>query len=308
MLKNNLFIYEHGVCGEEIPDGIAVEGIAMFKSMLYFSKYYNLVSFVRPEFRSFFSFDEGNFDSALESSDSALIVAPENDFTLYNLTERVEKAGVENLGSSTKALKITSDKWLLYKKLKGRVNVPATSKKPLGVNYLVKPRVSCGGEGIRIGGKIPEGFIAQEYVEGNHYSVSFFVHDGDIHVLSVNEQILENFEYKGAVIPADAGKDAVEEAIRAVELIEGLNGYVGVDIVSGREDFVIEINARLTTPSSVFSEVYGKSYADMRQEILEKGELKIKPLRKIMMVKGTGGDGFVNYKGHSINLKTLKEF
>ncbi|MBE8540361.1 ATP-grasp domain-containing protein [Geoglobus acetivorans] len=306
-MKSKLFIYEHGVCGEKLPESIAVEGLAMFKSMLDFSEYYDLVSFVRPEFRSFFRFGDGNFDEVLEMADHALIVAPENDWILRDLTKKIEKAGVENFGSSSKALRITSDKWELYRKLKNKVNVPETSLNKLDGEYVVKPRVSCGGDGIKKGGEVPQGYIAQELVDGKPLSFSFYVNDGEIHLLSVNEQILEGFEYRGAIIPAEYDGDAVEEAIRAVEVVEGLNGFVGVDAVAGSDTFVIEINGRLTTPSVAFKYVYGMSYAGMREMILKNGHAEFRPLRRVMLLKGKG-DGYVQHGEHSIILKTIQEF
>ena len=93
-MKSKLFIYEHGVCEEEIPEDIAIEGVAMFKAMLSFGNYFELVSYVRNDFSSFFPFSSGSFDECLENCDKALIVAPEDDYTLLKLTRRVEKAGV----------------------------------------------------------------------------------------------------------------------------------------------------------------------------------------------------------------------
>ncbi|WP_394324670.1 ATP-grasp domain-containing protein [Geoglobus acetivorans] len=202
---------------------------------------------------------------------------------------------------------MTSDKWELYRKLKNRVNVPETSLKELDCEYVVKPRVSCGGDGIRVGGEVPQGHVAQELVNGKHLSFSFYVNDGEIHLLSVNEQILKDFEYRGAVIPAEYDGDAAEEAIRAVEVVEGLNGFVGVDAVAGSETFVIEINARLTTPSVAFKYAYGVGYAEMREMILKNGHAEFRPLRRIMLLKGKG-DGYVQHGEHSIILKTIQEF
>ncbi len=58
------------------------------------------------------------------------------------------------------------------------------------------------------------------------------------------------FKYRGSRVPFDhrAKKRALELACSAVNLIPGLGGYVGVDLVLG-EDLVqlIEINPRLTT-------------------------------------------------------------
>ena len=301
MKRSKLFIYEHGVCGERIPDEIAIEGVAMFKSLLSFGKYFDLVSFVRDDFRSMFPFGRGSFKECLEICDKAIIVAPEDEFTLLNLTREVEKAGVENLGSSSEAIEITSDKWKTFKKIKNKVATPETSLKPLDCEYVVKPRVSCGGCGIRIGGDVPDGFLAQELIKGKPLSVSLYVGE-DVRVLSVNEQILENFSYKGGIVPADHDRDVIEAAISSIESIKGLKGYVGVDIVLADQPFVIEINARLTTPVIVFEHVYGMSYADMLWSFVNGRDVEIKPKRRVMFYKGHG-EGFVSYGGNSIILK-----
>ena len=303
MKRSKLFIYEHGVCGEKIPDEIAIEGVAMFKSLLSFGKHFDLVSFVREDFSSVFPFGSGSFRECLEICDKAIVVAPEDDFTLLNLTKEIERADVENLGSSSKAIEITSDKWKTFKKIKDKVATPKTSLKPLDCEYVVKPRVSCGGSGIRIGGEVPEGFLAQELIMGKPLSVSLYV-DEEIKVLSINEQILETFSYKGGIVPAEYNRDVVDAAISSVESIDGLRGYVGVDIILSDQPFVIEINARLTTPVIVFEHVYGMSYADMVWNFMMGRDVEIKPKRRVMFYKGYG-KGFVTYGKHSIILKNL---
>ncbi len=301
--SESLFIYEHGVCTEKLPESIAVEGIAMFKSMMNFGKYYNLISFVRDEFSGIFPFKNSSFEECLENSDKALIIAPENEMILLNLTRKIEKYGVENLGSSSRAIGITSDKWKLYRKLRSKVNMPETSKRELAGRYIVKPRVSCGGDGIVHGGRVKDGFIAQEYIDGKNISLSLFV-GNDIHVLSINRQILSNFEYRGAVLPENAEKETIDEAINAVSAISGLNGYVGVDMIQAEVPYVIEVNARLTTPFVAFEMAYGMSYADMFVQLSEGRYVKPEPLKRVMLIK-TEGEGYVTYRGHSIVLKTI---
>ncbi|MEM4524109.1 MAG: ATP-grasp domain-containing protein, partial [Archaeoglobaceae archaeon] len=206
-----------------------------------------------------------------------------DDFTLLRLTRIAEKY-CENLGSSSKAIEVTSDKWKLYKKLKGKIPMPKTSKKELDVKFIVKPRVSCGGEGIKFSNTVPENYIAQEYIEGKNLSASVIVGE-EIRVVSINEQILENFRYKGAIVPArvEEGEalEICEVAINAVESIKGLKGYVGVDLVYSDQPYVVEVNARITTPVVAFERAYGISVADMlmgqksftfRRQIVEKGK------------------------------------
>ena len=301
--RSSLFIYEHGVCEEKLPESIAVEGLAMFKSLLDFGRYYNLVSYVRDEFSKTFSFNCSSFDQAIEMADKALIIAPESDFTLLRITKEIEKRGIENLGSSSKAIEITSDKWRTYKKLKGRVNMPLTSKSEIEGEYVVKPRVSCGGDGIRIGGKVGEGEIAQELVRGKSMSFSFYVGD-DINLLSINRQLLDGFSYLGSIIPEKADRDTIDEAFNAIDNIKGLRGYVGVDAVVGDAPYIIEVNARLTTPFIAFPLAYGLSYADMHHILSSGNKLSLKAKRRVLLKKSKG-KGFVSLGDYSIILKTI---
>ncbi|WP_202319066.1 ATP-grasp domain-containing protein [Archaeoglobus neptunius] len=263
-----LFLFEFATCGEEIDDSIAVEGLAMFKAALNgFGKFYEINSFVRRPYTSQFGLPEGslkNLEGYLEKSDAFLIVAPEDEGLLLELTKIGERYA-ENLGSSSKAISITSDKWVLYKKLKMKVNLPKTSKRPLDGTFVIKPRTSCAGEGIRFSEAVPQGYIAQEYIEGKNLSVSVIAGE-DIRAASVNEQILDGFKYIGSVVPArlddKTRKEVINEALKAVECIRGLNGYVGVDVVYSDMPYIIEINARLTTPVAAFERAYGITVAD----------------------------------------------
>ena len=283
----NLFLFEYATCGSKIPDSIAVEGLAMFKTLFRgLSKYYRILSFVREDFCKELGLPAGKIEDLelwLEKCDAFLIVAPEDDLTLLKLTKTAEKY-CENLGSSSKAISITSDKWRLYKKLKNKVFMPKTSKKRFEGSFIIKPRISCGGEGITFSNSVPKDYIAQEYIKGKNLSVSLIL-DDEIRIASVNEQIIENFRYKGAVVPARIDNEIALEvcnaAIDAVEAIKGLKGYVGVDIVYADQAYVIEVNARITTPIVTFEKAYGVNVADMmkgespkffRRQILEKGD------------------------------------
>lgn len=300
-----LFLFEFATCGGDLPDQIAVEGVAMFKTLFKgFSNYFDIVGFVNGRFKNYFELPEGKIEDIeiyLEQSDAFLIVAPEDDYTLLKLTKKAEKY-CENLGSSSKAIAITSDKWKLYKKLKRKVLMPKTSKKELGERFLIKPRVSCGGDGIRFASEIPKGYIAQEFIKGENLSVSIVVSE-EIRPISVNEQIIENFRYKGAVVPARIAKDEANEvcetAMDAVEAIKGLNGYVGVDIVYSDQPYVIEINARITTPCVAFDRAYGMNVVDriMRVEVENP-----KSFRRQKIEKGQFEDFFVKVGNYGLRI------
>jgi hypothetical protein len=305
-----VFLFEYATCGGDVPDDVAVEGLGMFK-ILYegFSEASNVHSFIKDDFSDFFSLPStknwvSEFKEFAEKSDCALAVAPEDDNLLFNLTRVLEKK-TENLGSSSKGVLTTSDKWLTYQKIKHKVNTPVTSLKPLDKPFIIKPRSSCGGGGIYYeeGGNsdLPDGYIAQEFVEGVSTSVSLLVGD-EIRVLSVNRQILSNFRYRGAIVPFSAS-EGVEGAIKAVESVKGLFGYVGVDVVLGDVPYVIEINSRITTPAILFKEAYGVNVAELLMrnfEGKEISELKPRGIFQIKKIKGHAPNAFASCKGYSL--------
>ena len=100
-------------------------------------------------------------------------------------------------------------------------------------------------------------WIAQPYVVGLAASVVCLVDSQGPRPLPPAAQELssdDRFSYRGGSLPlsADLADRASQLACRAVQAIKGLRGYVGVDLVlgerqDGEDDYVIEINPRLTT-------------------------------------------------------------
>lgn len=298
-----VFLFEFATCVGCDDDSIAAEGLSMFKSLYDgFSSFSEVLTTLQPEVlfalqdvpatvpssTSTRSWEE-NFVELSREADFSLIIAPEDDFLLYTLTKKLKSY---NLGSKPAGVAIASDKWLTYQAIKRRANTPKTSLKPLDPPFLIKPRVSCGGTGIALlndASKIPEGHIAQEYVKGKNLSVSLLVGD-EVNVLSVNEQIVENFTYRGAVVPyaGNAGvvAEVIEEAVKAVEAINGLFGYVGVDIVLAEQPYVVDVNPRITTSATLFSRVYSINLAELLVRNYEGKTIpEIKPKRRVRLVK-----------------------
>ncbi len=99
--------------------------------------------------------------------------------------------------------------------------------------------------------------LLQPFVPGTAARVAFLIGLRQTVPLLPASQELSNdgrFRYRGGRIPLPAplADRAVRLAERAVAVVLGLSGYVGVDVVlgetaDGSEDFVIEINPRLTT-------------------------------------------------------------
>lgn len=101
--------------------------------------------------------------------------------------------------------------------------------------------------------------IVQEFIGGEDISVSLICNDGKATPISLNKQFvkLENDKgtYVGGMLPFDSElkDEAFEIAKNACESIDGLNGFVGVDLlISGDDDiypiYLLEVNSRFTTP------------------------------------------------------------
>ena len=99
--------------------------------------------------------------------------------------------------------------------------------------------------------------------EGIPLSVSLVVGE-DANVISLNEQILDGFEYAGAGVPALVGiknsegvvKEVISEAVEVATSLK-LSGYCGVDVIYGDRAYVVDVNARITTPAVAFKAAYG---------------------------------------------------
>ncbi|WP_456471494.1 ATP-grasp domain-containing protein [Methanocaldococcus sp.] len=213
----------------------------------------------------------------LDNIDYFLVIAPEEDNILYNLTKILEDKGI-NLGSSPEGIRIAGDKYLTYKVLKDYVRVPKLI--PLG-KYVVKKRDGCGGK-INI---FDENYIVQEFVRGESLSASFIVNKNKTYFLSLNRQYIDD-GFKGADVNIDHKlKDRIiEECERAIKRIEGLNGYIGVDLIVNNEDiYIIEINPRITT--TVYGLEINPSLPNLLIKNAKNEELKYSVRGKSFMVK-----------------------
>jgi len=122
-----IFLYEHisggGFRKEPLPKSLATEGLAMLVPLV--EGFYALPDVevtllldsripatlfpsvhIHPVEQTF----ESLFRDALTESDAALVIAPETDGVLLNLTQKVERAGVINLGCSSKTVSRFGDK------------------------------------------------------------------------------------------------------------------------------------------------------------------------------------------------------
>lgn len=218
-------------------------------------------------------------DNNISFYDFCLPIAPEEDFILFKLTQLIEKNDVQVLGSTSDAVYTCSDKNLTYQALKDIVPVIPTIKvlwdeidnyaQRISGKHVVKPAdgVSCSGvqvvnspESFRKAAlrvkevtKLPY-FLLQDFVEGDSVSVSLLTNGKKAMPLSLNKQNNGQkngiIDYNGGTVPFNhpMGDEAKNLAKKAVESLNGLKGYVGVDMIIGDKVYLVEINSRITTP------------------------------------------------------------
>ncbi len=272
--KIKILLFEYAVgSGEVLDNNILGEGKLMFDKLLNdFLSDDNIyvISIVDEKYKNqynsskynnsnlYITTPDGDYKSKIIDMlenfdvDYALIIAPECNNILYNLTKLIEKYEIKNLGSSSNGVKIAGNKYLTYLKIKDAVSTPKTFELD---KYVIKEIDGCGGN-HKI---IDENYIIQEFVGGKSYSVSFIVQNVEnstlnsnkyiYYPLSLNKQYIKECYCGGEVnIYHPLKERIISESIKALNCIDGLNGYVGVDVIVNKGDVhILEINARITT-------------------------------------------------------------
>ncbi|MDH5481773.1 MAG: ATP-grasp domain-containing protein [Candidatus Bathyarchaeota archaeon] len=140
----------------------------------------------------------------------------------------------------------------------------------IGYPVVLKPARGFGGLGSRMVrssremeetffevSSAGEGVLIQEYIDGVHASVSFLAANGNLQVLSINEQLLgllsvsqrEAFGYCGNIVPLRLAGPIFEKCNDIAEKIAlhfGLKGSNGIDLVISKNSvpYVMEVNPR----------------------------------------------------------------
>lgn len=204
-----------------------------------------------------------------------LVIAPEWQGLLAARVGAVAAAGARLLGPSAEAVRVAADKQLTAVRLAGAgVSVPpgeplAVGERPrsdFGWPAVRKPRDGAGSRGVRLicsvhdtAARHPAGEPErlERFCRGLPASVAVLAGPDAIRPLVPCRQHLApdgQFRYLGGSLPlrSEFTERACQLAQRAVAALPGALGYLGVDLVlgddpGGREDYVIEINPRLTT-------------------------------------------------------------
>ncbi len=202
-----------------------------------------------------------------KNCDAGLVVAP--DEILGDLTELVEK-NTENLGCPSGSVRLCADKLECTCALeREKIPVPHTiGSGEYKSDHIIKPRFGCASEGIHksSAGIVKGGFIATQFIEGEHLSASIITGKTQL-LLTVNKQLIEidrEVSYKGGIVPYyyEKNNEIVEVAKKTLKTL-GCRGYAGVDIVLGDKPYVVDVNPRPTTSIIGISRVMDAEIADL---------------------------------------------
>jgi predicted ATP-grasp superfamily ATP-dependent carboligase len=229
---------------------------------------------------------ENTIQEAAESSDATYIIAPETNGILKMLVEKMQENDNPSLNSTPKAIARVSDKTRLQQHAK-RIELPTPKTLTfstddnkentmqevmdrIGFPAVFKPVDGVGCEGLslvtsknqvaaaiaRTVNLANSRFMVQELIQGLPASVTVISNGTNAAPISLNKQNIslkppkQASSYNGGTVPLDNSlkEKAFDAAKKLVESIEGLKGYIGVDLIlTKKEPVVIEVNPRLTT-------------------------------------------------------------
>lgn len=248
----------------------------------------------------------------LNKVDTALAIAPETEGRLKKIVRVLEKGSAISMNSTSESIGVASRKMKTYEILEEN-DLPLADwrmignregdeigeieeiGKELGYPLVIRPVEGVGCDGVSVledESQIPQGmeeirnekagsFLIQKYIRGTAASVGLISSRGETTSLSLNLQRIKlsppnsKSKYIGGTVPFHhrIEKEALEVASRTIDSIEGLKGYVGVDLVLSEEGpTIMEINPRLTTSYIGLSEVAEFNPAEAMLDAVLKGK------------------------------------
>lgn len=208
--------------------------------------------------------DKGDFGDEIArlapTCDMGLVIAPDHLMAKYTtiLEQHTHNLGCGSMNAALCANKVRSAKILRSH----GIAVPGDASHG---KRVVKPVSGCGTQGVRLTGAEPDpGEFAQEYIDGENYSVSLIAtrvvgeaclyYTGDpALVLAVNHQVIDiekdgTFVYRGGETPVHPARERemIDVAVKAATVL-GCQGYCGVDLVVSDTIYVVDVNPRITT-------------------------------------------------------------
>jgi predicted ATP-grasp superfamily ATP-dependent carboligase len=214
----------------------------------------------------------GQWVDAARGCDSALIIAPESDGVLAQSVAMLRAGGIEVIAGSGDFLRVASDKLLTAKTLAaaGVAHPPYLALSDRRCQdelesydqFVVKPRDGCGTEEIKRYDSLVDARadlegdqILQAWLPGRSVSVATIASaTTQVYLPAVSQELCDSIcRYAGGQGPLndEDQRRATALASRAIAAMPPtVRGFVGLDLLLGdrpSEDYVIEINPRLTT-------------------------------------------------------------
>lgn len=214
------------------------------------------------------------FDRLAAACDYTLLIAPETEGMLAGLARRVIEVGGRLASPSPEFIAWATDKHQVCETLReADVAVPNGVKlepddrwpKHFLAPAVLKPIDGCGSTDVRrisetrqdARGESTRTWRLERFVAGQPASIALLRGAAGVFLLPACSQRIKDagrFEYLGGTVPlaADFSARASKLALAAAAAMPDWVGYVGIDLVlgaasDGSEDFVIEVNPRLTT-------------------------------------------------------------
>ena len=215
-----------------------------------------------------------SFDELAREADVTIMIAPEFDDHLLSRALRLERNEVRLVSPCSRFVRLAADKSKLAQVL-SQVGVPTpTGRRVEQAEYLptefpfpavLKPNHGAGSIGVRrvddrrvaAGvGPVTETSRLESLVVGLPASIGFLCGHADHVALPPFQQQLSagGFAYQGGrrIMDPVLCRRAEDLGRRAIAALPRTAGYVGVDLVlgasrAGADDYVIEVNPRLTT-------------------------------------------------------------
>jgi len=315
------FITGGGLIGQTLPDSLVREAKSMAQTLikeLIACGHYK-ITITRDSRVDLFGHDitehtintpfKKILPELVRKSDICWLIAPETENCLYNLTDLFMQNASIFIGSNLNAVQITSSK-LVTSNILENANISTPETKLLKdvipdskSGWIIKPDDGVGAQNciylsdmlaLRENMTIKENdnYIIQPFIEGEHMSMSLFVYNKNIQLLSCNKQeiTLKNNLISLTGIGVNeflSYKDQMRELAESiVSAIPGFSGYIGIDLIrSNNKFFVIDINPRFTTSYAGISASLGINITEkilntfLRQEIQDINLKKAIPIK-----------------------------
>lgn len=212
------------------------------------------------------------------------------------------KADVINLFKNKGIRVPRSEMIIITKSGKDEVNVKDVEAKIIEkfpFPLVIKPEYGAGGNGVRLVENYSQlemvvkdhwcrggvAMLLQEYIVGEAVSVSCLVLNSQVLPISLNKQIInpqDELVFQGITIPYQhvQEEEIMKTVVYVCQTIDGLRGFVGVDlVVSAEGPIFMEINARITMAYVALREIVPRNLAEdllaifLEEKIPEKLEL-----------------------------------